>query len=118
MAALLRSEQFYTAQRAYENLIPDETAYYRAEAIDGRALEMLSDHQVRREIATDVLPFELDGEWFTDTTVALIQLDAKHPSDLLGSQLLVDLYRLAHLARLAAFAAAHERASSELEAAG
>jgi len=100
-----------SAQRAYDDQAPDFAAWERAEAIEARALDMLSDRDQRREIAADVLPFELDGEWFTDATDALIQLDGKHPDDLLGSQLLADLYRLAKVARTAALEAARELAA-------
>lgn len=109
--ALQHQTMSRSAQRAYDDQAPDFGAWERAEAVEARTVEMLEDRDARREIASDVLPFELDGEWFTDATDALIQLDVKHPDDLLGSQLLADMYRLAKIARTAALEVARERAA-------
>jgi len=94
------------AQRHYDNMSPPEPSEID---IDEAAAELLKDRNVRREITANDLAFSMSGDWFTECTDALLQLDIQHPHDLLGSQLLVDLYQLAKEARAAAMEVARER---------
>ncbi|WP_293705987.1 hypothetical protein [Stenotrophomonas sp. UBA7606] len=105
MSLVARNEQQRLAQIAYDNLIPGESEIDLMEA----ANELLDDPSALHEIAANDLPFSMDGEWFTEATEALIKLDVKHPSDLMGSQLLTDLYRLAKTVRAAAMEVAREK---------
>lgn len=104
--ALSLYDQHRSAQLAYDRMSPPEPSEIN---IDEAAAELLADRNVRREIAANDLAFSMSGDWFTDSTDALIQLCVKHPDDLLGSQLLVDLYRLAKTVRAAAMEVARER---------
>lgn len=105
MSLVLHNEQQRTAQLAYDNQHPDHSEIDLAEA----ANELLDNNDVLRGIAADELAFSLSGDWFTDATAALIKLEVKRPDDLLGSQLLADLYQLAKVARTAALEVARER---------
>lgn len=105
MNLVARNEQQRSAQLAYDHLLPK----FSEIDLDEAANELLDNPVALHEIAADDLAFTLDGGWFTEATAALIRLDVKHPSDLLGSQLLTDLYRLAKTARAAAMEVARER---------
>lgn len=105
MNLVARNEQQRSAQIAYDHAVQQFSEIDVNEA----ANELLDNSEIRRQIASDDLAFSLDGEWFTDITDKLIQLDVKHPSDLMGSQLLTDLYRLAKTVRVAAMEVARER---------
>lgn len=105
MSLVLHNEQARSAQLAYDRMSPACSEIDLTEA----ANELLDNNEVLRGIAEDELAFTLSGDWFTDATAALIKLEVKHPDDLLGSQLLADLYQLAKVARTAALEVARER---------
>lgn len=105
MSLVARNEQQRSAQLAYGRLLPHDAEV----DLDEAANELLNNREVRRQIAADDLAFSLDSDWFTDVTDQMIQLDVKHPSDLMGSQLLTDLYRLARTVRAAAMDVAREK---------
>lgn len=105
MSLVARNEQQRSAQIAY-----DHAAQLVSEIdVNEEANKMLADPAALHEIAANDLPFSMDGEWFTEATETLIKLDVKHPSDLMGSQLLTDLYRLAKTVRAAAMEVAREK---------
>ena len=90
------SDRQHSAARQYDHQEdPAITRREAAEGVEAAANALLDDHTALYGIAANELPFSLDSHWFTEATAALIQLDVKHPSDLMGSQLLTDLYRLA-----------------------
>lgn len=105
MNLVARNEQQRSAQIAYDHAAQQFSEIDVTEA----ANELLDDPSALHEIAANDLPFSMDGEWFTEATEALIKLDVKHPSDLMGSQLLTDLYRLAKTVRAAAMEVAREK---------
>lgn len=109
MSLVTRNEQARNAQVAFDRQLPNESEF----DLDAAASELLTDAKVLREIASSELPFSMDGEWFTEATEALIKLDGKNPADLIGSQLLIDLYRLAKSVRAAAMEVASEKVENE-----
>lgn len=109
MSLVTRNEQARNAQVAFDRQLPNGSEF----DLDEAAAELLDSPAVLREIASDELPFSMDSEWFTEATEALIKLDAKNPSDLMGSQLLTDLYRLAKTVRMAAMEVASEKVENE-----
>ena len=110
MALQLSSDRQHSAARQYDHQEdPAITRREAAEGVEAAANALLDDSTALRDIAACDLPFSMDSDWFTEATEALIKLDVKHPSDLMGSQLLTDLYRLAKTVRAAALEVAREK---------
>lgn len=72
----------------------DESEEARAERISKRAAQYAEDDAKRRE-AESWIAGGFDGEFYTDLTLALYDLHITEPADLLGTQTLTNLYRLA-----------------------
>lgn len=72
----------------------DEKEDAKAERIAKRAAQYASDDAKRRE-AESWIAGQFDGEFYTALTLALYDLHITEPADLLGTQTLTNLYRLA-----------------------
>ena len=80
---------------AYENAYPyDDAAEARAERMDQMVLDYLADADKVAE-ADDWTDGTQSGEHYSELERAMADLHTVHPSDLLGSDVLVRLYRLA-----------------------
>ena len=88
----------------HENAYPyDDVAEARAERMDSMVLDYMDDPAKVAE-ADDWIDGTQSGEHYSELERAMADLDAVHPSDLLGSDVLARLYRLAKIhadARLA-----------------
>lgn len=72
----------------------NESEEARAERIAERAAKYAEDDAKRRE-AEEWIAGGFDSEFYTDLTLALYDLHATDPANLLGTQTLTNLYRLA-----------------------
>lgn len=72
----------------------DEKEDAKAERIAKRAARYASDDAKRRE-AEEWIAGGFDGEFYTDLMLALYDLHTTDPVELLGTQTLTNLYRLA-----------------------
>lgn len=72
----------------------DESEEARAERIAERAAKYAEDDAKRRE-AESWIAGGFDGEFYTALTLAMYDLHITEPDDLLGTQTLTNLYRLA-----------------------
>ena len=95
MSAVIRNQQMRAAAFAYDNAYPyDDAAEARAERMDQMVLDYMADADKVAE-ADDWIDGSQSGEHYSELERAMADLHAVHPSDLLGSDVLVRLYRLA-----------------------
>lgn len=97
MDQVASNSQHRAAALAYDNAYPyDDAAEARAERMDQMVLDYMADTDKVAE-ADDWIDGTQSGEHYSELERAMADLHAVHPSDLLGSDVLARLYRLAKI---------------------
>ena len=116
MDQVVSNSQYRAAAFAYDNAYPyDDAAEARAERMDQMVLDYMADTDKVAE-ADDWIDGTQSGEHYSELERAMADLHTVHPSDLLGSDVLARLYRLAKVHGDARLAQLREMVQRECEA--